>query len=145
VALRQIEPNEDFTRDVFHIHVHEGVERLEQAADSDLKDHNDEANGEIEGATTFVEGMMSALDATRTALNTAQKSMKALDSLLINIYFGSHKMRITTLESLNFFWNNVPDTPCLVCGENFGTNGWPPVRTVSFAREDPESATHLPL
>ena len=109
------------------------------------KGDEEETNGEVEEAPTSIEGIMSALDATRTALNTAQKSVKALNSIPFNVRFGSQKTRITTLECLNFFWNNVPDTPCLVCGENFGVNEWPPVRTVSFARGDPEYATHVPL
>jgi hypothetical protein len=109
------------------------------------KDDEEETNDEVEEAPTSVQRVMSALDATRNALNTAQKSVKALNSIPFNVHFGSQKTRITTLEGLNFFRNNVPDTPCLVCGENFGVNEWPPVRTVSFARGYPEYATHIPL
>jgi hypothetical protein len=68
------------------------------------KGDEEETNGEVEEAPTSIEGIMSALDATRAALNAAQKSLKALNSLPFIIHFGSQKTRITTLESLNFFW-----------------------------------------
>lgn len=172
MASTQTELHEDWTRDVFQLHVQEEVEKIEQSEDGgnssvkqareeavaaeteprdededsdEEKDDEEEKNDEVEEAPTSIERMMSALDATRTALNAAQKSVKALNSLPFIIRFGSQKKRITTLESLNFFWNNVPDTPCLVCGENFGVNEWPPVRTVSFAPGDPEFATRVPL
>jgi hypothetical protein len=172
MAPGQTELDEDWTKDVFYIHVQEEVEKIEQSEDGgnpsrkqarekavaaeteprdedengdEEKDGEEETNGEVEEAPTSIERMMSALDATRTALNAAQKSVKALNSLPFIIHFGSQKTRITTLESLNFFWNNVPDTPCLVCGENFDVTEWPLVRTVSFARGDPEFATHVPL
>ena len=113
----------------------------DEAAGEEKQDDEVVNKSETEEAPTAVDGMIHALRATSTALDQAQKSVKTLNSLPINVYFGLRKMQITTLESLNFFWNNVPDTLCLVCGQNFGANEWPPVRTLSFATGDPECWT----
>lgn len=106
---------------------------------------NGKDNDKAKEAHTSIEDMIRALDATRTMLERAQNAVKTLNSLQINVHFGPRRMQITTLESLNFFWNNVPDTPCLVCGGNFDVNEWPPIRTVSFELRDPDILTHLPI
>jgi hypothetical protein len=150
---------EDWNRDVLLenlLEISEELERVEDGGKTSLdKAHheasevgdesNDEENDEADKLPTAIEDMRNLIDTTRITLERARNAVNTLNSRRINVHFGTRKVQITMLESLEFFWNNVPDTPCLICGGNFGAGEWPPIRTASMEFLDPENTTHVPI
>lgn len=61
------------------------------------------------------------------------------------IKLGENIRYISREHLLSYFWTNGPDTPCMVCGEEFDDARGPPIRTFSIDEDDHHRGDNLML